>query len=131
MDIFTTFATDTEAEAAGRWFPIGTGAKLKVARSNTPAYRKALRTKIAANNIDLADKSDATEALVETIVAEVLAETVLVGWEGLTFKGEPLEFNKANAAKILAFKDFRAKVQSFSDSAEGFRFKEEQEQGNV
>ena len=61
----------------------------------------------------------------------VIAETILLGWEDISFKGEVLEYNVANAKKLLAVKDFRKTVAQFADDVSAFKFKETEEQGKA
>lgn len=130
MDIFDTYATDEKAEVEGRWLTLSKTAKVKIARSGNEAYTAALRKKLEENQIDLMAGDSASEAAAEEMLAEVQAETILVGWEGLKFKGAVMPYSVANARKLLAVKDFRKKVMAFADSFEAFKAKAEVAQGN-
>jgi hypothetical protein len=130
MDIFATFATDEVAESEGRWFPLSKKAKVLVARTGNPNYIKALRQRMKDNQIDPEDNSDENEKLVTSLVVETMAETILLGWKGLEYKGKALEYSKENAVTLLEVKDFRKRIGNIADSAESFRLKDEEEAGN-
>ncbi len=130
MDIFSTFATDEVAESEGRWFPLSKKAKVLVVRTGNPNYIKSLRQRMKDNQIDPEDNSDENEKLVTSLVVETMAETILLGWKGLEYKGKALEYSKENAVTLLEVKDFRKRIGNIADSAESFRLKDEEEAGN-
>lgn len=131
MDIFSTFATDEVAEAEGRWFPLSKTAKVLVARTGNANYIKALRQRMKDNQIDSEDNSEENEKLVTSLIVETMAETILLGWKGLEYKGKAMEYSKANAVTLLEVKDFRKRIGDIADKAESFRLKEEAEAGNA
>lgn len=131
MDIFYAFATDAALETQGTWFNLSKDTKLKIARAGNTEYVNLLRKKLEDSRIDLDSKDDESNARAEKMMIEVMADTILLGWEGLSYQGSPLEYNKANAIKLLQHKDFRRKVTGFSESFEAFRVKQEQELGNA
>ena len=131
MDIFSTFATDEVAEAEGRWFPLSKTAKVLVARTGNANYIKALRQRMKDNQIDSEDNSEENEKLVTSLIVETMAETILLGWKGLEYKGKVMEYSKANAVTLLEVKDFRKRIGDIADKAESFRLKEEDEAGNA
>ena len=64
----------------------------------------------------------------EDFTVELMAETILLGWQDVAYMGAPIEYSKENARKLLAIRDFRAEVAKFADSIEYFRLKVEDEQ---
>lgn len=131
LDIFAQFATDETLEENGTWFPIGGGARVLVARSGNRKYAKLLTKEVERNKKALDLNDDAADKLSEEIMIGVIAETILLGWEDISFKGEVLEYNVANAKKLLAVKDFRKAVAQFADDVSAFKFKETEEQGKA
>ena len=131
LDIFAQFATDETLEENGTWFPIGGGARVLVARSGNRKYAKLLTKEVERNKKALDLNDDAADKLSEEIMISVLAETILLGWEDISFKGEVLEYNVANAKKLLALKDFRKAIAQFADDVSAFKFKETEEQGKA
>ena len=57
-------------------------------------------------------------------MVSVLAESILMGWDNVTFKGETLEYNLENAKKLLGIKEFRRLVASLADDVENFKVAE-------
>lgn len=131
MDIFSAFATDEIAESAGRAFPLDKTSTVTVARTGNPNYVKVLRRLMDENQVDITDTSDANEAFVGDLIIQAMAEAILVGWSGLTYKGQDLPYSKANAKMVLAHKDFRERISGIAGKHESFRVKEEVEQGNA
>ena len=131
LDIFAQFATDETLEENGTWFQIGGGARVLVARSGNRKYGKMLTKEVERNKKALDLNDDAADKLSEEIMISVLAETILLGWEDISFKGEVLEYNVANAKKLLAVKDFRKAIAHFADDVSAFKFKETEEQGKA
>jgi hypothetical protein len=131
MDIFDVYATDETAEVEGRWFPLDKKTKVLVARTGNANYLKAIRKRMKDAQIATEDQSDDNEKLVTDLIIETMAETVLLGWKGMSMKGEELTYSKTNAMKALAVKGFRARISSIADKLESFRVKEEEDQGNA
>lgn len=128
MDIIATFTTDEKLEAEGKWFPLSKTAKVLVARSGNDKYMSVLRQKMKEAQIDLSAGEEA-EKLAEDVLIDVMAETLLLGWEGITQDGKPVPYSREQARTYLRIKDFRKKIAGFSDNFEAFRAKAEVEQG--
>ena len=128
MDIFETFATNEQLETEGKWFPLSKTARVKVARSGNPRYLAMLRDEAREAQLDMASGEEANE-LAEELVTKTMAKTILLGWEGVTKGGEPVVYSNEAALEYLKLKDFRRKIQAFSDNMEAFRLKSEAEQG--
>lgn len=131
LDIFAKYATDESLENNGTWREIGGGAELLIARSGNKQYAKLL-TKLVEQNRKVLDLSDdAADAKSEEIMTEVLAKAVLLGWKGVQFKGEDLQYSVENAKMLLKIKDFRRMVVGMSEELDSFRAKEEAAQGEA
>lgn len=131
LDIFAQFATDEGLEENGTWFDIGGGARVLVARSGNRKYGKMLTKEVERNKKLLDLNDDAADQKSEEIMIAVIAETILLGWKDLSFKGEVMEYSTANAKKLLAVKDFRKLVAQFADDVSAYKIKEEVEQGKA
>lgn len=129
MDIFSSFATDETLETAGKWRPLSKTAKILVARSGNPKYVALLRKKMEEAQLDLSSGPEADQ-LAESILIDVMAETILLNWEGLTYQGKEAPYSREMAKTFLKVKDFRRKVSAMADDFEAFRVKQEAEQGN-
>lgn len=127
MDIFSTYATDESKETEGVWQEIG-DAKFLIARSGNPNYVKKLSKLFEQNQKSLERKDDAADKLSEKLMVDVLAGTILLGWENVQFKGEALPYSHENAVKLLGVKDFRKQVVQLSDDFGSYKLKLEADQ---
>lgn len=130
MDILATYVTDEKLETEGTWFPLSKTAKLLIARSGNPNYVKVLRAKMKEAQLDLST-GDEADQLAEMVIIDVLAETVLLGWKGITHKGVDVPFSRETARTYLKVPEFRRKVVALSENFESYRAKDEAEQGNA
>ena len=130
MDIFSSYATDETLENEGKWFPLSKTAKVKVARAGNEKYTDLLRAKLKEASLDGMPEKEAN-AVAEDILIDVMAQTILLNWEGLTYQGAAAPVTAAQAKVFLKVKDFRKKIAGFSENFESFRVKAEAEQGNA
>lgn len=130
MDIFSSFATDETLEVQGIWHNLSKTARVKVARSGNARYKAVLRAKFTAAQLDLSQGEEADQ-LAEAVLIDVMAETILVGWEGLTYQGKEAPYSVELAKTFLKVKDFRAKIDGLAGNMEAFRIKADVAQGNV
>ena len=123
-DIRKLYATSVSKEADGAWSQdLGDGLRLKVARLKNPNFRKLYQrlTKPYERQIRNRTLDDATE---NSILAQCLAKTVLVGWQNLVLDGEVVPYSTEAALKILSddgLSDFRDLVVDLASDAELFR----------
>ena len=123
-DIRKLYATNVNKETEGAWSQdLGDGMRLKVARLKNPNFRKLYQrlTKPYERQIRNRTLDDATE---NSILAQCLAKTVLLGWEKLVLDGEELPYSTDAALKILkddGLADFRDLVVDLASDAELFR----------
>lgn len=140
LDIFAQFATDESLENNGTWFPIGADTEILVARVGNRAYSKMLSKEVERNRKALDLNDEAADNLSDSIMINVMAETLLLGWrtkingefkEVLGFKKKELAYNKENAKEVLSVKDFRKLVAEKAGDSEAYRVKLEEEQGEA
>ncbi len=131
LDIFAKYATDESLENNGTWHEIGGGAKLLIGRQGNKQYTKTLAKLVERDRKVLDMNDDAANARSDEIMTEVLAVSVLLGWEGIEYKGKPLPYSVENAKMLLRHKDFRRDVVALSENIDHFRAKEEVEQGEA
>jgi hypothetical protein len=127
LDIFEAYATDETAEVNGTWQQLN-GADFLVARAGNRNYAKKLTDLVERNQKALDRKDEAADKLSDQIMIDVLAETILLGWKNVSFKGKELPYSVANAKTLLAVKDFRREVLKMADDVAQFRAKLEEEQ---
>lgn len=130
LDIFAAYATDEELEDSGAWVPFGP-AKLLIARMGNRRYSKALNELVVKNQAALDVGDDAADALSDKIHVEVMADTILLGWENLGFKKKPVQYSREMAIELLKIRDFRREVIRLSNDASAYRAKLEEEQGEA
>ena len=126
MDIFSTYAVDETKEQTGTWMEVG-DSKFLIARAGNKAYVKKLGKDVEKNQKSLDRKDDAADTLSDKIMIDVLAETVLLGWENVSYKGTAMEYSKANAKELLAHKEFRREVMKLADDFNAFKLEQEAE----
>lgn len=130
MDIFNAFATDAKLEVEGRWVSLSKDASVLVARSGNERFTNCMKRLLKKHAVNLKDESKENNELVEKLVMEATAETILLDWKGLTYRGTDLPYSKENALKALAHKDFRAKIQELSEQSSAYLVSEIESQGN-
>lgn len=105
MDLKTFRADPTKQD--GTWIEYG-DARFLIASAHSPAYKKALRKRVAKIPPHLLKSQP---ALAEKAATEVMAKHVLLDWTGVTESGKPLESteeNRRDALEIPAFGDWVA-----------------------
>jgi hypothetical protein len=120
VDIFATYAVDEDKELNGAEVSIG-DAKFTIARAGNKNYVKLLQKEVEKNQKALDAKDDSADKLSDRIMIDVIAETVLLGWEGVTYKGQPFEYSKTNARELLSHKEFRREIMKRSDDFSSFQ----------
>lgn len=126
MDVFSTYATDEKAEVEGKWFPLSKTAKVLVARNGNQRYQAAFRKKLADHEMDLNTGTPEADKLAEEILVDVMAETILLGWEGLSFQGQAVSYSREMAKTMLRVKDWRRRINAIADSLENYRIQAEE-----
>lgn len=121
MDL-KTFRTDKEKEHDGTWVDLGDGvARLKIARMNNTRYREAQQRKLQRYKMAARSKV-VPDDVWEGILNELIAETILVDWEGITMDGDSYPYSIDHAKQALTdLKDFREMVLGFADDIANFK----------
>lgn len=123
LDIFNEFAVSDEAVAVPY-----KGVEFLIARDGNSKYRRRLAYFYEKNKRVLDGKGQATEEKSNEIMATVMAEAILVGWNGtIAFKGEKLAYSKENAAKLLSVQTFREWVAKQSRDEELYKVVKDKE----
>ena len=105
------YRIDPEKEAKGVWIDDGDGGRLLIASGTNGKYKKALRKRLGAVPSHILK---ANPALQEKIIGEVLAEHVLLSWEGITNDGETFEPTLENRKRAMCMEHFREFVAGHS-----------------
>lgn len=125
MDVFATYSTDLKKEADGVWRDCPGGGKVLIARAGNRKYSRMLADLYEKNQRALDVKGDAADELSDKIMIDVMAHTVLLGWDGITFKKQALPVSPENAALLLGVKDFRLLIARLSNEIDSYRAAEE------
>ncbi len=128
MDIFKLYATNIAQEEQGRDFTEEFGGKstFKIARAGNRSYQRMVTKQFEAHRHILDQKNtpeeeEASDNLSFTLIGKIMAQTVLLGWSGeVEYDGESLPYSYDNAVKLLALKDFRAKILGLAQDFRNF-----------
>lgn len=135
MDVFKQFATSDDKELNGTIVEIEKGVTLTVARHANRRYNRRI-IKLFQEHADVLNtqaedgpEKDAADAMSDMVMAQLYAETVLLGWNGLEYKGKPIEYSRENAEMMLRHREFRNFVEGHARNVDNFKlaFEEEQE----
>lgn len=132
LDIFAEYAVDPKAEQDGRWFPFGAGSRVLVARANNPAYVRMLTARYEQFQHELSKKDTAEDLAAarersNKIMAEVMAHTVLLGFEGFGYQKQPIEYSVTNAQTLLQHEEFQKAINALANDFRNYRFKLEED----
>lgn len=111
MDLFKEFALDSQRLSDGVWrvfdattdqvveeSAIGDRPAVLLTSTDNPKYQHVLEQKMKPHlhkrNVDVERK------VKERIIAETLAETVILGWKNWTVKDQPFEYSKAAVVEL-------------------------------
>ena len=121
LDVFAVYATDEQKEVDGVEVSIGGGATITVARAENPKFYKAIlaESELHAETLKSLPKEEA-EKLDRDILSRVLAETILLNFKGLSYKGKALKYSRDNAAMLLGHMDFRKMVMGHANTRANF-----------
>lgn len=128
-DVFELFATDEDKELKGVEVELGEGATIRVARADNDNFMKAIIEATEANKdaLDSLPEKEA-KALDRRILCEVLADTILLDFKGMLYKGKSMKYSKANATKMLLHKDFRRMVMRHASNLSNFKLSREEKE---
>lgn len=130
IDLFDAFATDTVAEEEGilTTLPDCGDIKWRIARVGNATYNQVLAKLYKRHRLVLDSKGKEAQAKSDSIMAEVYAKSILLGWEGtVQFQGKAHPYSEEVALKLLSLKDFRSKVANASEDFATFKAKQEAE----
>lgn len=132
LDVFAAYATDEVKENKGVRVELGGDAWMVVARLNNPAYTKLLLAESEKHEQSLKIlPAEEAQALDSRILREVMAETILLDFGGISWKGKELKYSKKTAMQLLELKDFQRRVMREAENIENFRLaKNEADGGN-
>lgn len=121
MDLKKDFSTNKALEEDGAWVDIGDGGKLKIARAGNKKSIAHMRL-ISKPHLAQITYGKLSDEVATALAVEVLAEAILLDWDGITDGGKPLPYSKDNAIKMLTeYPDFRDLVSKIADERKTFQ----------
>lgn len=127
MNLYQTFKATAELEKQGIDLHLGDDVSIRLARAggSNARFGKLLGDKLKPYRRQI-DNGTMDDAVASKIMAEVYAETVILGWSGVTDEaGNPLEFNKPNCVKLFTdLPDLFRIVQEEAGRLSNFRAEE-------
>jgi len=126
MDIFATYATDESKEENGVWMELG-DAKLLIARSGNPKYTKIFEAAYKKNKRLLDRADEAADELAKKLFIDATARSVLLGWENVSFQGQPMTYSVENAKILLGHKDFYNEVTKMSQDLTAYKMVQDED----
>jgi hypothetical protein len=121
MDI-SKFKTLPSLEDEGVWLEVGEGFKVKVCRLGCKRHAELYRRLTSPPGIRAAIESNTYPPEEHArMQVQLIAETILVGWEGLTENGVEVPYSVENAKRMLEVKDFRFLIHQLADQQANFR----------
>ncbi|KKL67244.1 hypothetical protein LCGC14_2136930 [marine sediment metagenome] len=127
FDLQKEFATDEKSELEGAWEELAEGARILVARVGNDHYTERFK-RLGKGLQRQIDRGTLPEKKGRTIFIAIMVDTILLNWEGLADKGQPIEYSKENARTMLqAYPDFRQLVWDIASDADLYRIKDREE----
>jgi hypothetical protein len=124
FDFKKSFVTDRKKEVEGTWVETnidGQTLKLLIARDGNPRYKSYLRSLLKRHERALSRNDDKALELFEQLENEVIAHTILLGWEDIYMDDEVLEYSPEVAQKLLEWPDFKKLVVDLSQDFSLFK----------
>lgn len=121
------YATDKTREIEGSWEEIAEGTRLLVARVNNPEYLKRYRRIPRAIRQQIQNGLMGDEQT-DAVICRMLADTILLDWEGLSDEGRTLSYSKEKAYEMLRkYPDFRELVWGMANDMSRFKAEDAKE----
>ena len=125
--IKAAYGIDPKSEVEGKWFPLAMidGVKVKVARTSSPSYQKALEKKYKPFQKQMRKGATIAASIHEKISIELIAEELLKDWKGMPGQdGKEVSFSVDLAKELLSdpeLKEIKNEISDFADEFEAFR----------
>lgn len=127
MDL-NQMAVNPASLTEGVWVALDSETAVLIAREGNPAYRKLLQKKLEPHRAALRHGT-IDEKQADRIVAEVEAETILLGWKGVKLDGKELTYSIKQATDLLLdprLIEFQEFVRQAAANIENFRSADEE-----
>jgi len=126
-DVRKLFGTDEVKEKDGVVHDLGDGLKVRIARIGNPNYQKRFQA-ISKPHKRALRRGSLSDEVAEKLLIQCLAETIVLGWEGVEENGEEILYSKENAIRILtAYPELRRYIEDIANEMEGYKADEDEE----
>jgi hypothetical protein len=123
MDL-SQFKTDQTLEQEGTWVTVDGDSRVLIARMGNERYKDMLQRKTKPFRHAIRNSTMKDEVF-EGILVEVMAHTILLGWENISDEGKQVIYSPESAKQLLLkYKDFRDLIVGFAQDAALFRKEE-------
>lgn len=122
-DLLRRFGTNVEAEREGAWNDLGGGIRVKIARWSNQRFIRRFEELIAPHRADI-DAGTLDPTVDQQVMARVMADTIVMDWEGIELDGKTVPYSPDQAYELLIredLKDFRADIQRRAQRVERYR----------
>ena len=115
MSKFTNFKKiDLDIATNGKWFKFDDNISFKIAKFQNPKHKRRLQAQQQA--VDrYEERGDFVRR--DRINAEILAETILLGWKGVEYEGKVVEYDQAKGAEMILDQSLGDNLLFISDCA--------------
>lgn len=125
MSFYNTFATDKNLESgAGVTLDYGKDGKITIHRAGgaNQKYARVASVKLKPYSRQI-QTGTADPDVIKRVMAEIYADAVITGWEGVTDKnGKTIPYSKENVVKLLVdLPDLFEEIQKQADLISNFR----------
>ena len=132
FDLQKEFATDEKSELEGIWENVGIGAKVLVARVGNKNYTERFK-RLGKGLQRQLDRGTLPEDNQAAILISIMADTILLDWDGFSDGGEAVIYSKDKAKEMLKkYPDFRQFIWDIANDIELYRVRDREEDlGNL
>lgn len=116
-------SVDLDAAAGGVWVDYDDGISFRIARANHPAYRNAVKRMHKQHKRQI-DNGTMSDELSEKLLAELMAQHILVDWKGLKNGGKAFQYSVENATSFLQapqYEEIRDWIMAQANDIENYR----------
>ena len=128
MDL-SKLKVDQKSAVDGVWVDLDETSKIKIARYGNSHFKTRLREVLAPYK-RMIDNETLSDEKSDDLMMQVVAETILLDWKGMTMNGEEVEYSTAKAKELLidpSLSEFRELTMSLSRDMQLFREQELEE----
>ena len=121
MDFSQRYNFDVDKCEGGVWFPFGTG-RIKLARFNSKRHKSAQDKHARVNALASMAGVKVDEDTAKRTFIKIVAEGIIVEWEGFSLNGQPYAYTPENAeAQLVEHPDFLEDVFALANNYDAFR----------